>query len=164
MEIQFRHPLEDTFSMLGMRGVVRGEDQEINHVNNKPPFGNHIMEGIIHESLEGGRGIIHAKEHDHRFEEAFMDNEGTFPLISFFDANIVITPLNVKLGEDLSSFEFINEVRDKGKRVGIAGGMGVEILVVLARAEFAVLLFHKEERGGLRGLGGSNLSATKVFF
>jgi hypothetical protein len=164
IEIQFHHSLEDMLSMLRMRGIVRGKDQEIIHVNDKPPFGNHIVEGIIHESLEGGRGIIHAEEHDHRFKEAFMDNEGTFPLISFFDVNIVITPSNVEFGEDLSSFEFIDEVRDEEKRIGIAGGMGIEISVVLARTEFAILLFHKEERGGLRGFGGSNLSAVKVFF
>jgi hypothetical protein len=150
--------------MLGMSSIIRGEDQEIIHVNYKPSFSNHVMEGVIHESLKTGGGVIHAEEHDHRFEEAFMSDEGAFPLISILDANIVITPSNVKLGEDLSSFEFINEVQDEGKRVGVTGGMGIEISVVLARAEFAILLFHEEERGGLRGFGGSNHSATKVFF
>jgi hypothetical protein len=34
---------------------------------------------------------------------------------------------NIEFGEDFSPFEFIDEVRDERKRVGVVGGMGVEI-------------------------------------
>jgi hypothetical protein len=68
------------------------------------------MERVIHESLQCGGGVGHAEEHDRRFEEAFMSDEGTFPLISVLDADIVVAPSNVEFGEDLSSFEFIDEV------------------------------------------------------
>jgi hypothetical protein len=54
-----------------------------------------------------------------------MSDEGAFPLISILDADIVIAPSNVEYGEDLSSFEFMNEIQDMGKRVGIASGVGV---------------------------------------
>jgi hypothetical protein len=125
MEVQLCHPLEDALGMLGMSGIVRGEDQEIIHVNYEPSFGNHITEGVVHESLKSEGGVIHAKEHDCRFKEAFMSDEGTFPLISVLDADVVIAPSNIEFDEDLSSFEFIDEVQDKGKRVGVASSVGV---------------------------------------
>jgi hypothetical protein len=110
MEVQLSHPLEDAFGMLGVSSVIRGEDQEIIYVNYEPSFGNHVMEGVVHESLESGGGVIRAEEHDCRFKEAFMSDEGAFPLICIFDADIVIAPSNVEFGEDLSSFEFIDKV------------------------------------------------------
>ena len=36
---------------------VVGEDEEAIHVDNQPSFSNHVSEGVIHESLESGRGI-----------------------------------------------------------------------------------------------------------
>jgi hypothetical protein len=39
-----------------------------------------------------------------------MSDEGALLLISVLDADVVVAPSNVKFGEDLSSFEFIDEV------------------------------------------------------
>jgi hypothetical protein len=164
VEIQLRHPLEDASGVLRMSGIVRGEDQEIVHVNYEPSFSNDVTEKVVHESLKRGGGVVHAKEHDRRFEEAFMGEEGALPLISVLDVDVVIAPSNVKFGKDLSSFEFVDEVRDEGKRVGIASGVGVQVSIVLTGAKFTVLFLYKEERGGLGGFGRSDLSATKVFF
>ena len=59
-----------------------------------------------------GGGVGHAKEHDSRFIESPVGNEGSFPLVTIFDLDIVISPLYVKLGEDLGIFEFVDEVGD----------------------------------------------------
>ena len=50
--------------------------------------------------LEGGRGVGETKEHDGRFKEAFVDNEGSFPLVSVLDMDIVVSPLYIKFGKD----------------------------------------------------------------
>jgi hypothetical protein len=84
--------------MLRMSSVIRGKDQEIVHVNYKPSFGNHVMEGVVHELLESRGGIIHAKEHNRRFKKSFMSDEGALPLISVLDADIVVAPSNIKFG------------------------------------------------------------------
>ena len=42
--------------------------------------------------------------------------------------------------------------------------MFVEVSIVLAGMEFAVLLFDKEERGCFRRVGRMNLSRSQVFF
>jgi len=61
---------------------IGGEDKEVVHVNDKPSFGNHVSKRVIHESLECGGGVGEAKEHNGGFEETFVGNEGSFPLVS----------------------------------------------------------------------------------
>ena len=40
------------------------------------------------------------------------------------------------------------------RSVGVAGGVFIEVPVILAGTEFSILLFDKEERGGLGQVGG----------
>ena len=95
-----------------MGGSVGGEDEEVIHVDDKPSFCDHVPEGVIHESLESGRGVGEAKEHDCWFEEAFVSDKGCFPLVSVFDADVVVAPSNIEFCEDFSVPEFIDEVGD----------------------------------------------------
>ena len=76
-----------------------------------------------------------------------MGNEGCLPLVSILDANIVIPPLNIKFGNDLGIFDLVDEVLDKGERVGVFDGVTVDILVVLAGLEGvrSVFLVDKEK-------------------
>ena len=104
--------------MASVRAVskrVRRRNQDVIHVNSQPSFSNHIPERIVHESLEGGGGIGKTEEHDGWFKKAFMDDEGCFPLISFFDVDVVVPPTNIKLWEDGGVSDLVNEVRDQGK-------------------------------------------------
>ena len=43
--------------------------------------------------------------------------EGSFPLIARMYVNIVIPPLNVKLGKDMSIFKFVDDIRDEGEGI-----------------------------------------------
>ena len=52
-----------------------------------------------------------------------MGDEGCFPLMSILDVDIVISPLDIKLGEMFHIFEFIDKVGDEGERVGILDGI-----------------------------------------
>ena len=69
--------------------VIR-EDEEIIHIDDEPSLSNHVSEGVIHKPLEGGRGVAQSKEPDSWFEKPFLSDEGSFPLVSFLDPNIVI--------------------------------------------------------------------------
>ena len=112
VQIEFGHLLEDMLSAFLVSGSVGGEDEEVIHIDDKPSFSDHVPEGIVYESLEGGGGVGETEEHNCRFKEAFMGDEGGFPLVSVFDAEVVVAPSNIKLGEDFSISEFIDEVRD----------------------------------------------------
>jgi len=95
-----------------MGSGIGGEDKEIVHIDDEPSFSDHISEGVVHESLEGGGRVGEAKEHDGGLKEAFMGDEGSFPLVSVFDADVVVAPLNIEFGEDFGISEFIDEVGD----------------------------------------------------
>ena len=141
-----------------MGGHVGGINEEVVHVNDKPSFRDHIVKGVIHEVLESGRGIGETKEHHSGLEESFMSNEGSFPLMSIFDLDIVVSPSDIELGEDFCPLEFINEVRNERKRVCITDSVFIDVAIVLTGSEATVLLFDDEERGCLWRVRGVNFS------
>ena len=112
VQIQLDHSLENTFGAFFMGSSVGGEDEEVVHIDDEPAFCDHIPEGVVHESLESGGGVGEAEEHDGRFEEAFVGDEGGFPLVSVFDADVIVAPSDVEFGENLCIPEFIDEIRD----------------------------------------------------
>ena len=97
------------------------------------------------------------------FEKSFMDDEGGLSLLGILDTDIIIAPSDVKLGEQFNVLEFIDEIRDKGKGVGVSNGMFVQVVVVLARTETTILLFDEEDWECLRGVQGVDLPTVKVF-
>ena len=163
MKVKFSHSLQDAFGTFFVEGGVGGVDEEIIHIDDKPSFSNHVVEGVIHEALEGSGGVGEPEEHYGRFKESFMGNEGCFRLVTILDSYVVVPPSDIKLGEDLGILQLVYEVGDEGKRVGIANGVFVNVAVVLAGAESAILLLDEEEGGGLRRIGRSYLSGGKVF-
>ena len=132
-----------------MGGCVGGINEEVVHVYDKPSFCDHIAKGVIHEVLESGGGIGEAKEHYSGLKESLMGDKGSFPLMSIFDSDIIVFPLDVELGEDFHPLEFIDEVRNEGKRVCVTDSVFVDIAVVLTGLEATILLFDKKERGCL---------------
>ena len=102
--------LEDTSSVFMMEGyIILGVDSHVVHIDLKPLFWKHICEDMVHESLEGGGSVAESKEHDGGFEESHGGNEGGFPLVFLLDANVVVSPANVKLGEQGGLLHVINE-------------------------------------------------------
>ncbi len=49
-------------------------------------------------------------------KEASVGAKGGLLLISFFDLDVVVSPMNVKLRGVLGSTKLIDELRDEGKR------------------------------------------------
>ena len=139
-----------------MEGGVGGIDEKIIHVNNEPSFGNHVAEGVVHETLEGSGGVGESEEHHRGFEESFVGDEGRLPLVTIFDSYVVVPPADVELSEDLGIPEFVYEIRDEGEQVGVTDSMFVDVSVVLARTESSIFLFDEEERQSLGGVRGAD--------
>ena len=140
-----------------MGGLIGGEYEEVIHVDDEPSFSNHVSKGVIHKALECGGGVVETKEHNGGFKQSFVDNEGCLPLMSILDVDIVVSPSDVELGEVFCIFEFIDEVGDEGKEVGISDGMFIQVVIILTGAEFPILLLDKEEGGGLERVGRVDL-------
>ena len=104
---------------------------------------------MIHEHLKSRRSVAEAKEHYGGFKEAERSDEHCFPLVFLPDADVVIAPSNIKLGEQCRVLHIINQLRDEGERVPIADGVGIEISIVLAQSQGSVLFGHEEKWRGL---------------
>ena len=78
---------------------IRGEDEKVIHIDDKPSFHDHVSEGVVHELLVCGWGVCESEEHNHWFKKSFVGDEGSFPLMAICDSDVVITPSDVKLGK-----------------------------------------------------------------
>ena len=134
MEVKFSHTLEDTAGLLSVGLEVGRDNEEVVHVDDEPSFSDHVSEGVIHELLEHGRGVAKTKEHDGGFKKSFVDDEGHLPLVTILDADVVVSPMDVKFGEVVSIFQLVHKVRDEREGISVTGGMFIEVPVVLARA------------------------------
>ena len=74
-------------------------NEDVVHVNREPSFSEFFLEQGVHHSLEGGWGVGESEEHDTRFEEAFIRNEGRLPFIALLDVNVIVSPSDVEFSE-----------------------------------------------------------------
>jgi hypothetical protein len=84
-------------------GKVIMKHEDVIQVNDKVLLVDKVREDSIHEGLESGRGIAEAEGYDEGFEEAKGAFKGSFSLIAFFNADVVVTPLDIKFSELMGS-------------------------------------------------------------
>ena len=75
--------------------VVRGMNQDVDHVNGEPVLSKFLGKYCVHHRLECGWGVCESKEHDSQLEQSLICDKGCFPFVSF-DANIVVSPSDVE--------------------------------------------------------------------
>ena len=73
---------------LMLRGVI-GIDQDIVKVDDNIDV-EQVGEDVLHESLEGCRGIAESKGHDQHFEESEVGPEGRLPFVALGNAYQVV--------------------------------------------------------------------------
>ena len=159
VKVESCHALEDMMGPFLVDFWVGGGNEEVVHIDDEPSFSDHVSKQVVHEPLECGGGVAKTKEHDGGFKESLVGDEGHLPLMTIFDVDVVVPPTNIKLSEVVSVFQLVHEVGDEGKRVGVTGGVFVEVPVILTRMKFAILLFDEEKGGGLWRVGMADLSS-----
>jgi hypothetical protein len=85
-------------------------------------------------------------------------------LVSVFDSYIVVAPSYVDFGEVFGAFKFVEEVGNSGEGVSVSDGGFVKLSIVLTETERSVFLGDEEERCGLRGERGTDVSFFEVLF
>jgi hypothetical protein len=73
--------------------------------------------------------------------------EGSLPLIALSDADIIVSPSYIELGEVSRALESMDEIVDEGKGVSIFSCDGVECSIVLDEVELTILLLDEEDWG-----------------
>ena len=81
---------------------------QVVHVDLEPSLSDHVGEDMVHECLKGRRGITEAKEHYGGFIESERGDERCLPLVFLSNTNVVITPSDIKLGEQRGVFHIID--------------------------------------------------------
>ena len=81
---------------------------QVVHIDLEPSLRDHICKDMIHEHLKSRRSVTKAKEHHGGFEEADRSDECCFPLVFLPNTNIVITPPNIKLGEQCGVLHIVD--------------------------------------------------------
>ena len=112
-----------------------GEDEDAVQVHAYMPLHDEVLKYFIHHGLEGSRAVGDSEEHYQGFKESTIGAKRCLPLIPFLDANIVVTPLDIKLGEVLCTSELIYKFRNDRQWVTVLHCHGIECTVVLDQAK-----------------------------
>ena len=78
-----------------------------------------------------------------------MGDEGGFPLMFILDADVIVSPSDIKFDENFCPLEIIDEIRNEWKGVCIMDSVFVNVAVVLARAKATIFLLDEGEGGHL---------------
>ena len=108
-----------------------GEDEDVVEVDNDVSCMYQLIKNMIHKSLECSRGVGKPKEHDHWFEESLISPESCLPLITFLDPDVIITPSDIKFGEEALVLGLVNEFLDQWQGVLVLDRHVIELLVIL---------------------------------
>ena len=73
------------------------------------------LKDVVHETLEIGRCIAKAKGHHQEIVVVFMSEKRNFGNVCCLHANLVVVRMDIKFGEELRTFELIQEVINDGK-------------------------------------------------
>jgi hypothetical protein len=74
-------------------------------------------------------------------------SECGLPLIALSDADIIVSPSYIELGEVLHALELMDEIVDEGEGVSIFLCDGIECSIVLDEAELTILLLDEKDWG-----------------
>ena len=153
---------------MGWQGGQFGGNGNVVHVDADDSaqsfvFDNNVLVNGIHRSLEHSGRVGESKEHDSWFVKAMTHFEGGLVLIAFLDANIVVSLTYVQFHVNGGTTQVVDECSDEGKGILIMYCPFVDVLIVLYRMEFAILLLNEEKGGCIGGYGRANVSFGKLF-
>jgi len=107
-----------------------------------------LPEDVVHECLEGCRGIAQAERHHQELVEAVVSAECRLVDVGGPHANLVVPRPQVELGEEAGAVELVEQLVDDGDRKRILDGERVQRTVVDAKAPCPVRLLDEDDRRG----------------
>ena len=119
--------------MLDVVFLVVREDQDVIKVDDNKLV-HDILEDVIDKVLEAGGRIHETETHDEGLEKTLGRGEGGFPFIPLPDPDVVVTPSDVKLGEDAGSFELVDDVGSERQGVPVLHCKLVKLAIILYEA------------------------------
>ena len=121
------------------------EYEDVVKVHTDDTFHDQVLKDLVHHCLKCGGTICETKEHYQGFEEPTACSECSLPLIAFLHVNILITPSNIQLCENLRTAKLIDKVRDEWEGVAILNCHCIECTIILDEAKATILLLDEED-------------------
>jgi hypothetical protein len=106
-KVVFPEPTEHLSDDLMVTGEVRMHDEDVIQVDHDVSGQNQVLEDVVHHCLEGGWGVGKAKVHHQQLEEPSVRTEHGLPFVTFPNPDVVETPPDVELCEELGSFQLV---------------------------------------------------------
>ena len=117
-------PTEDKnlWEMIHMRREIPGEDKDVIHVDVAE---RKITQNLIHKGLETVASISEAKGHAKKFEHPKGGDDGGLLDVLRRNWHLIITFLEVQLGEHRRSFNPRGKIGNVGERILIRNSNGI---------------------------------------
>src|SRR5262249_33445501 len=96
------------------------------------------------------------------FVEASVGNKRGFPLVAFLDANVIIAPADIELGENLGVLDPSDYFGNQREWGTVLDADLVDPSVVLHRPECSLLILDEEKRSGNWRLGRSDTARFEM--
>lgn len=93
-----------------------GKDQNIIQIYYHDTFCYEVLKNVIHHSLEGDWAIGHTKEHYQKFEKTMVYIDGSIPLFTGLDTDIVEALVYVQLSKYHRPWSFVTSLEIKKSR------------------------------------------------
>lgn len=147
VQVIFFETLQDFMRCLSVGLFVGAVDQDVIHIDGHLSSCNQICKDRVHKRLEGSGRIGEAEVHNTRLKQSSVHNEHCLLLVCFLNSDIIISPPDVKLREDFCLHQAVNDIGSERQQVAIFDRDGVELPVILYKAEFSIFLLDEEDRG-----------------
>jgi hypothetical protein len=89
------------------------------------------VEYCIHHHLESGWRVGKAEEHDCGLKKSLWGEESSLPFVPLFDADIIVSPSDIKFSEQGAPTEMIDHLGNEGRDVSVLFSPFVDWVVVL---------------------------------
>jgi len=147
--------VEDDGNVLEMLRPRRAVNENVVEKNqHKPP--QERPQDVVHQGLEGRRGVGEAERHHQTLVVAMMSAEGRLGDVVWVHPHLMILRAQVELGEETRPMELIEELVYHQDQEFVLGHLGVEGAVVDAETPGLVRLANEEHRRRERRRAGTD--------
>jgi hypothetical protein len=108
------------------------------------------MEDMIHEDLEGGWGIAHAKGNDQELIVTLMSSKGSLGDVIVFHMYLVVARMQINFSEILSTTQLIEEIINERNGKLVLDGEFIEGTKVRTHAPSILFLKYHDHRRRIR--------------
>ena len=105
-----------------MHGEIIGLDEDIVKIDCNFSFSSEVCKDSVYKCLKHCWRVYKSEVHDSEFEQSVVSDKGSFPFITFLNADVVVSPADVKLSEIPGLAQPIDDVGCKWERVAVLDG------------------------------------------